>query len=164
MSENEQKHTFKPVSGKSGGTGGKDEKALPGASFEANRANIEAWAEENERNGGKYLLSRGISLEVQKRFKVGLSRAWAHPKTLNEGGKAFYSERCIIPYSWEAYLARATNTTEAKFKALKVKATEPRDTCPFICLILASGAARHLPAHLPDTRQVSRATPARSSA
>lgn len=124
MSENEQKHTFKPVSGKSGGTGGKDEKALPGASFEANRANIEAWAEENERNGGKYLLSRGISLEVQKRFKVGLSRAWAHPKTLNEGGKAFYSERCIIPYSWEAYLARATNTTEAKFKALKVKATE----------------------------------------
>ena len=33
-----------------------------------------------------------------------------------------------------------------------------------ICLILASGAARHLPAHLPDTRQRSRATPAWSSA
>ena len=31
-------------------------------------------------------------------------------------------------------------------------------------LILASGAARHLPAHLPDTRQRSRATPACSSA
>ena len=29
-----------------------------------------------------------------------------------------------------------------------------------IYLILASGAARHLPAHLPDTRQRSRATPA----
>ena len=36
--------------------------------------------------------------------------------------------------------------------------------CPLIRLILASGAARHLPAHLPDTRQLSRATPARSSA
>ena len=33
-----------------------------------------------------------------------------------------------------------------------------------ICLILASRAARHLPAHLADTRQWSRATPARSSA
>ena len=31
-------------------------------------------------------------------------------------------------------------------------------------MILASGAARHLPAHLPDTRQLSRATPACSSA
>ena len=27
---------------------------------------------------------------------------------------------------------------------------EPRDTCPLICLIIASWAARHLPAHLPD--------------
>ena len=33
-----------------------------------------------------------------------------------------------------------------------------------ICLILASGALRHLPAHLPDTCQRSRGTPARSSA
>ena len=37
-------------------------------------------------------------------------------------------------------------------------------TDALIRLILASGAARHLPAHLPDTRQLSRATPARSSA
>ena len=29
---------------------------------------------------------------------------------------------------------------------------ETRDTCPLICLILASRATRHLPAHLPDTR------------
>ena len=42
--------------------------------------------------------------------------------------------------------------------------TEPRDTCTLICLILASGAARHLPAHLPDTRQRIRVTPACSSA
>ena len=32
---------------------------------------------------------------------------------------------------------------------------EPRDTCLLICLILASGAAGQLPAHLPDTRQLS---------
>ena len=36
--------------------------------------------------------------------------------------------------------------------------------CLLICLILASGAPRHLLAHLPDTRQMSRATPACSSA
>ena len=41
---------------------------------------------------------------------------------------------------------------------------ERPDTCLFICLILATGAAWHLPAYLPDTRQLSRATPARSSA
>ena len=41
---------------------------------------------------------------------------------------------------------------------------EARDTCPLISLILARSAARLLPAHLPDTRQLSRATPARSSA
>ena len=43
-------------------------------------------------------------------------------------------------------------------------ATEPRDTCLLICLILASGATGQLPAHVPDTRQLSPATPARSSA
>ena len=36
--------------------------------------------------------------------------------------------------------------------------------CLLICLILASGAARHLPAHLPDTLELSRSTPACSSA
>ena len=40
---------------------------------------------------------------------------------------------------------------------------EPRDTCLLICLVLARGAARHLPAHLPGTRQRSRATPDRKS-
>ena len=32
---------------------------------------------------------------------------------------------------------------------------EPRDSCPLIRLILASGAARHLLAHLPVTRHLS---------
>ena len=41
---------------------------------------------------------------------------------------------------------------------------EPRDTCLLFCPILASGAPRHLPTHLPDTRQLSRAIPACSSA
>ena len=39
-----------------------------------------------------------------------------------------------------------------------------RHTCLLICLILANGAARLQPAHLPDTRQLSRATTAGSSA
>ena len=38
---------------------------------------------------------------------------------------------------------------------------QSRDLCPLICLILANGAARLLPAHLPDTRQRRPATPAR---
>ena len=42
--------------------------------------------------------------------------------------------------------------------------TEQRDLCPLICLILGNGAARHLPAHLPDSCQGSRATPAGSAA
>ena len=57
------------------------------------------------------------------------------------------------------------------FEEIKLKADKkhpqlacPRDTCPLIRLILASGAARHLLAHLPDTRQLSPATPACSSA
>ena len=41
---------------------------------------------------------------------------------------------------------------------------EKERVCLLICLILAYGAARHLPPHQPDTRQLSRATPARSSA
>ena len=40
----------------------------------------------------------------------------------------------------------------------------PSVSCLLICLILASWAARHLPAHLPDTRQLSLATHACSSA
>ena len=56
-------------------------------------------------------------------------------------------------------LTLATTTT-----AGKASPAEPRDTCLLICLILANGAARLLPAHQTDTRQRSRATPARSSA
>ena len=33
-------------------------------------------------------------------------------------------------------------------------APEPRDTCLLICLILTAGTARHLPAHLSDTRDI----------
>ena len=42
---------------------------------------------------------------------------------------------------------------------IELRQIGPRDTCLLICLIVASGAARHLPAHLPDTRQRGRATP-----
>ena len=36
---------------------------------------------------------------------------------------------------------------------------EPRDTCLLLCLILASGSAGQLPAHLPDTRRGGRRPP-----
>lgn len=75
-------------------------------------ADFTKWAEENERTGGKYLLSRGISLETQRRFKVGLAHGWKHPAN----GLFGPSERCIIPF-WEyGYLARATNPKEYKQK------------------------------------------------
>ena len=46
----------------------------------------------------------------------------------------------------------------------KVEEHLPRNTCPLICLKRANGALRPLPAHLPDTRQLNRATTACSSA
>ena len=60
---------------------------------------------------------------------------------------------------------------QIQFSIMKDQVTIMLDTtghglhsCPLFRLILASGAARHVPVHLPDTRQLSRATPAHSSA
>ena len=49
-------------------------------------------------------------------------------------------------------------------QAPRASTGDPGHLLKLICLILGSGAARHLPAHLPDTRQLSRGTPACSSA
>lgn len=76
-------------------------------------ADFTKWAEENERTGGKYLLGRGISLDTQRRFKVGFCPSWKHPKTGSYGGA-----RCIIPTSPESYLARATDPA-AEWRAPK---------------------------------------------
>ena len=62
--------------------------------------------------------------------------------------------------TWEAF----GNVVVRNLIKQEYSPAEPRDPCLHFCLILASGAARHLPAHLHDTRQLSRATPACSSA
>lgn len=66
------------------------------------------WAEANEaehlKPGKTYLESRGISIETQRRFKVGFVPSWKHPKTGSYGGA-----RCAIPTSKCSYLARATD-------------------------------------------------------
>lgn len=56
-----------------------------------------------------YLLKRGISLETQKRFKVGYCKDWINPKA----PKAPATPRVIIPTSKTSYLARDTRTGEA---------------------------------------------------
>ena len=99
---NAQKATFNP--------------ALP--SLDHLPENMKAWAEENERTGGKYLLSRGISLDVQKRFKVGLCHRWTDPKEKAkkeaEGKSPFYEERVIFWTSRGTYQARATDPKATK--------------------------------------------------
>ena len=60
-------------------------------------------------------------------------------------------------YCHPAYLTYMQSTSCKMLGWMKHTPTEPRDSCPLIRLILASGAARHLLVHLPDTRQMSRA-------
>ena len=95
--------------------------------------------------------------------------ALAHPSTRRERGRASDSggPRAPRAQAWHRVRplrsyqrSRATPTCSSA----RYSPAEPRDPCLLICPILASGAARHLPAHLPDTRQRSRATPACSSA
>ena len=58
-----------------------------------------------EADNYEYLLSRGISIEVQKRFGVGYDALWRHPKS---PGNVMTTPRCIIPTSNYSYLARDT--------------------------------------------------------
>ena len=71
------------------------------------------------------------------------------------------SSRC---HGAQLVIIRQMSRQVSHGSAGEYQADEPPDTCLLICLILASGAARHLPAHLPDTRQLSRVPPACSSA
>lgn len=57
-------------------------------------------------NDFKYLEGRGISKEVQQRFRIGFDPAWIHPKA--DPAKVQPSPRCIIPSSRYSYLARDT--------------------------------------------------------
>lgn len=59
-----------------------------------------------------YLTNRGISLEVQRRFKIGYFGEWLHPKTkyrhFGKIKREWLTPRIIIPTSDRSYLARAT--------------------------------------------------------
>lgn len=101
---NEQKPTYKPLFVPDTLEESQAAKNAQGAKEPDFTADFTKWAEENERTGGKYLLGRGISLDTQRRFKVGFCPSWNHPKTGAYGGA-----RCIIPTSKESYLARATD-------------------------------------------------------
>ena len=59
------------------------------------------WAASNENYD--YLLSRGISVETQKRFGIGYDPEWRHPKVPEY---VPCTPRCIIPTSQTSYLAR----------------------------------------------------------
>lgn len=60
-----------------------------------------------------YLDNRGISKELQKRFKIGYIEKWISPTALKNGKKPIASERIIIPTSKESYIARATGENTA---------------------------------------------------
>lgn len=72
-----------------------------------------AFYEEAAKRGNyEYLLSRGISVEVQKRFNVGYDPLWINP----EGNFKQPSARCIIPISRYGYLARSISDSDNKSK------------------------------------------------
>lgn len=110
--ENQQKPAFKPFFVPDTLEEGQASRNAQEAKESDFTALYTKWAEQNETTGGKYLLSRGISLETQRHFKVGLAHGWKHPKTGSFGP----SERCIIPTGPGSYLARATDPKEYKQK------------------------------------------------
>lgn len=118
---NEQKPTYKHETAYRGQEDGQTKKAHQNANKATYSADFEAWATKNEQTGGKYLLDRGISLETQKRFKVGYCSAWTNPK-----GSKYTDSRIIFPTTDSTYIARATSPTcEKAFKAIAVGNRHP---------------------------------------
>lgn len=74
-------------------------------------------------NNYEYLLSRGISKEIQDKFNIGFDEQWRHPKV---NASVPSTPRCIIPTSDHSYLARDTrpvselNDTQQKYIKSKV--------------------------------------------
>lgn len=73
-----------------------------------------------KRENYSYLLSRGISVETQKRYRVGYDPNWINPT----GSFKAPSERCIIPISNFGYLARSLSDSDSKSK-LSVGSKDP---------------------------------------
>lgn len=92
-------------------------------------ANIDYFARQNEEEGGSYLKGFGISLETQKRFKIGYCKDWSNPKTSKqkeaEGEKVYRSPVVIFPLEKGFYNARKIKATDKRFRFENVGNKEP---------------------------------------
>ena len=74
-----------------------------------------------KRENYSYLLSRGISVETQKLYRVGYDPNWVNPV----GKFKAPSERCIIPISDYGYLARSISKEDSSTSKLSVGSKAP---------------------------------------
>lgn len=119
---NAQKPTLKGETIKGGTEYGQIQKSHQNANKRDLTEDLGSWATKNEQTGGKYLVSRGISLETQKRFRIGYSHDWTNPK----GNGKHHDSRIIFPTGPQSYVARATSPTCPKdFKAIAVNGRHP---------------------------------------
>lgn len=75
----------------------------------------------SKRENYSYLLSRGISIDTQKRFRIGYDPNWVNPV----GKFKAPSERCIIPISNYGYLARSISKDDSAASKLSVGSKAP---------------------------------------
>lgn len=66
-----------------------------------------------DRGRTNYLNNRGISDEIQNRFKIGFCAEWQSPTALKKGKKPPATPRIIIPTSRYGYIARDTRPAES---------------------------------------------------
>lgn len=89
---------------------------------ESEKTNYSSFYEEcTKRENYSYLLSRGISVETQKRYRVGYDPNWVNPV----GKFKAPSERCIIPISDYGYLARSLSKEDSAARCLSVGSKAP---------------------------------------
>lgn len=89
---------------------------------ELEKTNYSSFYEEcTKRENFSYLLSRGISIETQKRYRVGYDPNWVNPV----GKFKAPSERCIIPISDYGYLARSISKEDSSTSKLSVGSKAP---------------------------------------
>ena len=113
---------------------------------------------------------KGTPFEVQIRTwemhriaEYGIAAHWAYKEASYLGRKQTVRVE-EDKLAWLRETLEWQKEMEDPQEFLETLKTELFEDILLICLILASGATRHLPAHLPVTRQVSGTTPACSSA
>ena len=89
---------------------------------ESEKTNYASFYEEcTKRENYSYLLSRGISVETQRLYRVGYDPNWINPV----GKFKAPSERCIIPISDYGYLARSISQDDSAACKLSVGSKAP---------------------------------------